>query len=236
MEIKEIVAQGASAFGVSLEEEALDRFQAYCDLLLEWNEKMNLTAIRKPEEVAVKHFVDSLSLLSVLELPRKANVIDIGTGAGFPGVPLKIARTDLSLTLLDSLNKRLVFLGELAGRLGLTAELLHMRAEEGGRQPQLREQFDAAVSRAVASLNLLAEYCLPYVKVGGVFASMKGPDVQEELEQAKQAISLLGGKIREVKTFALPDGSRRSVILIDKVVPTPEKYPRHGSKIAKRPL
>ena len=236
MEMKEIVAQGASAFGVTLEEGALSQFQVYCDLLLEWNEKMNLTAIRKPEEVAVKHFVDSLSLLSVCIIPQKANVIDIGTGAGFPGMPLKIARDDLSLTLLDRLNKRLVFLRGLAGRLGLKAELHHLRAEEGGRQPALRERFDVAVSRAVASLNLLAEYCLPYVKVGGVFASMKGPDVQEELEQAKQAVSLLGGKIREVKTFALPDGSGRSVILIDKVAPTPGKYPRHGSKIAKRPL
>ena len=236
MDIKQIVAQGAKALGLTVEPEALERFQNYCDILLDWNEKVNLTAIRKPEEVAVKHFVDSVALLSVCGIPKEGKLIDIGTGAGFPGVPVKIVRPDIQLTLLDSLNKRLLFLEELKKALHLDAQLLHLRAEEGGRQEALREQFHVATSRAVASLNLLAEYCLPYVKVGGVFASMKGPEVEEELAQAKQAISLLGGKIREVKTFTLADGSGRSVVLIEKVAPTPEKYPRHGSKIAKKPL
>lgn len=236
MDIKEIVAQGTKALGVNVEPEALEQFQIYCDMLLNWNQKVNLTAIRRPEEVALKHFVDSAALVSVCEIPKQGRLIDVGTGAGFPGVPVQIVRPDIRLTLLDSLNKRLLFLEELLKALHLDAQLLHLRAEEGGRQEALREQFDVATSRAVASLNLLAEYCLPYVKVGGVFASMKGPEVEEELAQAKQAISLLGGKIREVKTFTLPDGSGRSVVLIEKVAPTPEKYPRHGSKIAKKPL
>lgn len=236
MNITEIVAEGAKSYGIDLGEEALGRFQAYCDQLLEWNEKMNLTAIKEPQEVAVKHFVDSLSLLAHCPLEQGAKVIDIGTGAGFPGLPLKIARPDFRLTLLDSLNKRLTFLQGLLDQLGLSAELIHARAEEGGKKPELREQFDLGTSRAVASLRLLAEYCLPYVKVGGVFAAMKGPDVAEELAEAKEAIRLLGGEVESVEEFLLPDGSGRSIVKIRKQRKTPPAYPRHGSKIAKKPL
>ena len=154
-------------FGVLLSPEQLDQFDGYCRLLLEWNKKMNLTAIREPEEVLIKHFVDSLALLGFAELPQGAKLIDVGTGAGFPGLPLKIARPDLRLALLDSLKKRLTFLQAVCGTLGLDADIIHSRAEDGGKLSGLRQNFDAAVSRAVAPLNLLAEYCLPFVKMGG---------------------------------------------------------------------
>lgn len=236
MSIASIVAKGASSFGIDLEEEALSRLETYAYCLLEWNERMNLTAITRPEEVAVKHFVDSIALLSVVDIPKGGRMVDIGTGAGFPGVPILIARPDIRLTLLDSLNKRLIFLKELLGQLGLTAQLQHGRAEEGGKKPEFREQFDLATSRAVANLRLLAEYCLPYVKVGGIFAAMKGPDVESERKEAENAIRLLGGKVVSVHPFSLPDGSGRTIVVIQKEKKTPDAYPRHGSQISKKPL
>lgn len=236
MNQRDILKQGAAAFGVTLDDRALDRFEQYCSCLLEWNQKINLTAIKGPEEVAVKHFVDSVALLSIFTPKKGAKVIDIGTGAGFPGVPIHIVRPDVKLTLLDSLNKRLIFLKELLGRLALSARLEHVRAEEGGKKPELREKYDWAVSRAVANMRLLAEYCLPYVRVGGTFTAMKGPDVEQELGEAREAIGLMGGKVERVERFALPDGSGRSVVVIQKEKPTPAAYPRHGSKIAKKPL
>lgn len=184
----------------------------------------------------MKHFVDSVALLSIFTPDKGAKVIDIGTGAGFPGVPLKIARPDVEITLLDSLNKRLVFLEELLNGLDLSAQLVHARAEEGGRNPALREGFDWAVSRAVANLRLLAEYCLPYVRVGGIFTAMKGPEVEQELLEAQGAIEVLGGTVERVERFSLPDGSGRTVVVVRKERPTPTAYPRHGSKIAKKPL
>lgn len=236
MNQREILASGAAQFGVTLDERALDRFLQYGVCLLEWNQKINLTAITDPEEVAVKHFVDSIALLSIFTPDKGAKVIDIGTGAGFPGVPLKIARPDVEITLLDSLNKRLVFLEELLNGLDLSAQLVHARAEEGGRNPALREGFDWAVSRAVANLRLLAEYCLPYVRVGGIFTAMKGPEVEQELLEAQGAIEVLGGTVERVERFSLPDGSGRTVVVVRKERPTPTAYPRHGSKIAKKPL
>lgn len=233
---REKLAAYSREYGVLLTQEQGEQFDNYCRLLLEWNEKMNLTAIREPEGVLIKHFIDSLALLKYADFPQGARVIDVGTGAGFPGIPLKIARPDIKLTLLDSLNKRLVFLREVSQVLGLEAELIHSRAEEGGKLPALRQRFDAAVSRAVASLHLLAEYCLPFVKVGGVFLAAKGPDIQEELSQAANAIRLLGGKVEKAECYALPDESRRTLVVVRKEKPTPVQYPRHGSKIAKKPL
>lgn len=235
-EFERLLTEGAASFSLRLTERQVKRFSIYCDTLLEWNQKMNLTAIKEPNEVAVRHFVDSLTLLSVCEIKEGARLIDVGTGAGFPGVPLKIVREDIALCLLDSLNKRLVFLKALLESLEMYAALIHSRAEEGGRQKELRECFDVATSRAVASLNLLSEYCLPFVKVGGLFASMKGPACEEEIESAKPAIKALGGEIEEIKRFKLPKGGGRTVVLIRKIVDTPEEYPRHGSKIAKKPL
>lgn len=225
----------ADALGVSLTGPMLSRFEQYCDLLLDWNQRMNLTAIKEPDAVAVRHFADSLTLLSCCPVKENASVIDVGTGAGFPGAALAIARPDLKLTLLDSLNKRLIFLNELTARLDIRAETVHARAEEAGRGP-LREQFDLATARAVAPLNLLSEYCLPFVKVGGSFAAMKGPDVEEELDGAAKALELLGGKVEKICPFTLSDGSGRTIVLIKKISHTPAKYPRHGAKITKSPL
>lgn len=234
--LRDTLVKSLQPFNIVLDEQALQRFEKYCDMLLDWNTRINLTAIKTPGEVALKHFADSLTILHFCGVKQGARVIDIGTGAGFPGVPLKIARNDLRLTLLDSLNKRLLFLNALLSRLQLDAALVHARAEEGGLQKPLRQQFDFATSRAVASLNLLSEYCLPYVKVGGIFAAMKGPDVEEEVAGAQKAIALMGGRVQEVKTFQLQDAGRRTLVIIEKVADTPAGYPRHGSKIAKNPL
>lgn len=225
----------AAAEGFELTARQLEQFDQYAQFLVEYNEKVNLTAITNPEGIEVKHFLDSLMLLKAVELPEGASVIDVGTGAGFPSVPAKIVRDDLRLTLLDGLNKRIVFLGELSRRLGQENTALHARAEEAARG-ELREQFDLATARAVADLRVLAEYCLPFVKVGGVFAALKGPDGPTEVEAAKKAISLLGGKVEAVKSFTLPGQQARTVAVIRKVQPTPAKYPRHGGKIAKQPL
>ena len=233
---REKLAAYSGEYGVALTQEQEEQFDSYCRLLLEWNEKMNLTAIREPEGVLIKHFIDSLALLKYAEIPQGAGVVDVGTGAGFPGIPLKIARPDLKLTLLDSLNTRLVFLREVSQVLGLEAKLIHSRAEEGGKLPSLRQRFDVSASRAVAALNLLAEYCLPFVKVGGVFLAAKGPEIENELSQGEKAIRLLGGNVEKVARYGLPDESRRTLVVIRKERPTPAQYPRHGSKIAKKPL
>ena len=212
----------------------LGNFEKYAALLKEWNEKMNLTAITDDEEIAVKHFIDSISLLKFEDI--KGKIIDIGTGAGFPGIPLKIMRPQIELTLLDSLNKRLIFLDEVCRQLSVDAELLHSRAEEAALKPEYREKYDIAVSRAVANLPALCEYCIPYVKCGGNFISMKGPDGNKELVSAENAIKLLGGSIKKVHTLTLPDGSERTVIFINKLNNTQKKYPRRGQKINKNPL
>lgn len=235
-DIKNRLSQLCEQEGISLSEKQLGQFQRYMELLMEWNRKMNLTAITDPEGVTVKHFYDSLLLLKAVELPEGASLIDVGTGAGFPGIPVAIARPDVKLTLLDSLNKRLVFLAEVCRELGISAEIRHARAEEGGRQKELREQFDFATARAVAGMNVLSEYCVPFVKKGGAFVAMKGPDGEEELKQAACGIGTLGGKPEKATHFTLPDGSQRCIIVVRKVRETPAAYPRHGSKISKKPL
>lgn len=225
--------------GVALTDEQIGKLDTYARLLVEWNEKMNLTAITEPDEVAVKHFADSLALLSLLPT-QSFSLIDVGTGAGFPGVPLKIIRPDMRLTLLDSLNKRLLFLEEVCRTLSLeSVTLIHDRAEEAGRKPQLREQFDVATARAVAALPTLCEYCLPLVRVGGRFIAMKGPEGEQEMQAAARAVAQLGGKCRDVRTVTLTTSREtleRRLILIDKTSHTPAQYPRHSSKIKKQPL
>lgn len=235
-DIRTFFTQSAEACGVSVLPEQAEQFQKYLELLVEWNEKMNLTAITEPKEVAVKHFLDSALILKYLELPPGASLVDVGTGAGFPGVALKIMRTGLSLTLLDGLNKRLVFLQALLSGLNLSAETVHARAEEAGRQPKYRQKFDFATARAVAPLNLLCEYCLPFLKMGGVFAAMKGPQAGAEIAAAKNAVSILGCELSAVHEFTLPGGDSRSLILIRRTKVLSDLYPRHGSKIAKQPL
>lgn len=235
-EFEEILKSNLSQFNIEINHEQIEKFSIYARMLIEWNKKINLTAITEPKEIAVKHFADSVSLLKFVDIKKNSSVIDIGTGAGFPGIPLAIMRNDIKLTLLDSLNKRLIFLSEVTNSLGIKCNIIHSRAEEGSKRPELREKFDVAVSRAVAALNVLSEYCLPYVKIGGQFAAMKGPAVEEEKEKALSAVKILGGKINKTHIFNLGNDNTRSVIIIDKVRKTGDKYPRHGSKILKKSL
>ena len=213
------------------DEQALDRFELYQRLLLEWNEKMNLTAITDPVEVARKHFADSLAALPYLQ--PGAKVIDVGTGAGFPGVPLLILRPELQLTLADSLQKRLTFLETLLRELGLRAQLVHGRAEDLGQNRLYREQFDAALSRAVAGLPVLLELTTPFVKVGGAAIAYKG-DAAEELEKAKSAAFLLHVQLRQVELAS--DLGKRCLIFADKKAPTPKAYPRKAGTPNRKPL
>ncbi len=235
----ERLCEMAKAVGAPLTMGQLVKLDKYAELLVEWNEKMNLTAITAPDEMLVKHFVDSLTASPYL--PQGAfSLIDVGTGAGFPGVPLGIWRPDCDLTLLDSLNKRLIFLEALCEAVGVKATRVHARAEEGGQKAALREQFDVATARAVAALPVLCEYCLPFVKVGGVFLALKGPDADNEVAASANALAKLGGRVREVVALTLPDTDggvlERRLVVVEKVSPTPAKFPRPSAKMAKQPL
>jgi 16S rRNA (guanine527-N7)-methyltransferase len=223
---------------ISLSKQQLTQFARYYELLVETNKVMNLTAITEPREVYVKHFYDSLTLARVLDLTRISNVIDVGTGAGFPGIPLKIAFPHLRLVLLDSLKKRVGFLQEVTDRLGLEqVECLHGRAEEVGKRKGYRQAFDLATARAVARLNVLAEYCLPFVKVEGHFVAMKGPAVEEEMHEAKRALHVLGKTTLEQVTFELPEGmGMRNILICKKRDQTPKNYPRKAGTPARQPL
>ena len=235
--IKDLLQNYIKDYKTTLTENQYEQFQKYFELLAEWNEKMNLTAIKDESGVALKHFADSLSLLNFVDIPQNSSLADVGTGAGFPGVVLKIARPDIKLTLIDSLNKRLVFLGEVCAQLGIKAELIHSRAEDGARDEKLRENFDFAVSRAVARMNVLSEYCLPYVKVGGAFCAMKGAQANEEFKESLNAINTLGGKLEKKYFFELPEnGGERAIAVVRKVRNTPQKYPRQSGKIKAKAL
>lgn len=235
--IKDLLQNYIKDYKITLTENQYEQFQKYFELLAEWNEKMNLTAITDESGVALKHFADSLSLLNFVDIPQNSSLADVGTGAGFPGVVLKIARPDIRLTLIDSLNKRLVFLGEVCAQLGIEAELIHSRAEDGARDEKLRESFDFAVSRAVARMNVLSEYCLPYVKVGGAFCAMKGAQANEEFKESLNAINTLGGKLENKYFFELPEnGGERAIAVVRKVKNTPPKYPRQSGKIKAKAL
>lgn len=238
MDIRNELMEKAKAIGVKISAAQAEQFQVYLDLLLERNEVVNLTAITDPHEAVVKHFVDSLTLLKAVEIKKGAKLIDVGTGAGFPGLPVKILRPDIELTLLDSLNKRLVFLKDVCTAIGVDAVCIHKRAEEAGRDVKLRESFDVATARAVANMNTLAEYCIPLIKMKGIFAAMKGPGLEDELTAARRAISTLGCKIVKNVPFTLPDEaqSERNIAVMQKIVYTPKTYPRHGGTITKKPL
>ena len=235
--IKNLLQNYIKDYKITLTENQYEQLQKYFELLAEWNEKMNLTAITDESGVALKHFADSLCLLNFVDIPQNSSLVDVGTGAGFPGVVLKIARPDIKLTLIDSLNKRLVFLGEVCAQLGIEAELIHSRAEDGARDEKLRESFDFAVSRAVARMNVLSEYCLPYVKVGGAFCAMKGAQANEEFKESLNAINTLGGKLEKKYFFELPEnGGERAIAVVRKVKNTPQKYPRQSGKIKAKAL
>lgn len=233
---KEALRLGAGKFGVMLDETALDRFDKYASLLCEWNKFMNLTAIKEPEEIVNKHFIDSLSLLSAVKIPENAKIIDVGTGAGFPGIPLLIARNDLKVTLLDSTNKRLEFIKAVLSETGLFAETVHMRAEDAGRDENYREKFDFATARAVSNLRELSEYCLPFVKKDGYFVPMKSAKTDDEIKEAEKAIKTLGGKTEKVISFEVDGAGTRTVILIKKISQTSSAYPRPSAKMAKFPI
>lgn len=208
-------------------------FARYCQLLQEWNQRMNLTAITDDQGVAEKHFLDSLLPLTLWELPRGARLVDVGTGAGFPAVPIKLLRPDIQITLLDSLQKRLTFLEAVCGQLGIQAELLHARAEDAGRDPARRERYDVATSRAVAGMDLLAEYCLPLVRPGGVLLALKGSGGAAEARAGAAMVERCGGTLRAVKKYALPSGDRRTLVVVEKTAPTPKGYPRTPAQLAK---
>lgn len=220
--------------GIILDDTALDRFDTYAELLVEWNGKMNLTAITEPEEIEVKHFLDCLMLPKYFNLDYIQTVIDVGAGAGFPSVPLLIYKPDLCLTMMDAINKRLTFLDTAIHALGLEAQLIHERAEAAGQDENYREKFDLATARAVAPMNVLAEYCLPFVKVGGYFVALKGSN--DDTEEAKNAIATLGGEIVDNISYKLNGTEPRSIVVIKKISQTPTQFPRKSKKISTKPL
>ncbi|MBQ1889904.1 MAG: 16S rRNA (guanine(527)-N(7))-methyltransferase RsmG [Selenomonas sp.] len=234
----EEMKKAAAGYGIELSEKQLEQFNRYYELLVEWNKVMNLTAITEPHEVAVKHMIDSLTAYDASLFTEGATVIDVGTGAGFPGLPLKIFAPGIKLTLMDSLNKRVRFLQTVVDELGLQdVACVHARAEEGARNKAYREQFDIAVSRAVARLPILAEYCLPFVRRGGHFLALKGMQYQEEEQEAVKAIKVMGGSETQTRPVKLPGlEDVRAVIDITKGMPTPKAYPRKAGTPAKNPL
>lgn len=232
-EFEQFLYAGASALGTELDAQALTRFSRYAQQLRAENEVFNLTAVTEEKEIAQRHFLDSLALAP--HIPAGARIIDVGSGAGFPGLPLCIARTDLHVTLADSLGKRVDFLSRTCTLLGVHAECLHARAEELSREADRRDGYDVAVSRALARLNVLAELCLPFVRPGGIFLAMKAIDCAEEVQEAKHAIEALGGVLRDVRPYDAA-GVERALVVIEKQEPTPALYPRRWAKISKKPL
>ena len=233
---RNLLRSEANALGVRLDETALERFDRYAKRLVEVNEHLNLTAITEPTEILYKHFLDSLTVLQAIHLPENARCIDVGTGAGFPGAALLIARPDLRMTLLDGTRKKLGFIQETLDTVGLSAQIVHMRAEEAGQLSAHRAQYDLVTARAVANLRELCEYCLPFAGIDGTFVAMKSVRSDAEIAEAQSAIRLLGGKIDKNLSFSLPQTGERTLICIKKISQTPAKYPRPSAKIAKQPL
>ncbi len=234
--MREILRNGFEKLNITFTEDTLEKLEIYAELLREWNEKINLTAITEPEEIAVKHFLDCSTIL--LNCDLKGKVIDVGTGAGFPGLVLKILKPEIELCLLDSLNKRLLFLDAVVKKLNLEGvTLVHARAEDGGRDKKLREQFDFSVSRAVANLSTLAEYCLPFVKTNGYMVALKGPSLKEEAEEAKGALKKLNSEVESINKTIIPDTDMEHMIIkIKKLRQMPTQYPRKAGKPSKEPL
>ncbi len=237
MSIKNIIKTNADIVGVEVSDDLIKKLDIYAKELKEWNEKINLTAIKDDEGIAIKHFIDSLMLLKYVTIPENSKLIDVGTGAGFPGLVIAAARSDVKVTLLDSTGKKLKVVADIAEKMGLTNyEILNMRAEEAGQKKEYREQYDFATARAVAELRVLSEYCLPFVKKDGYFVSMKGALAEQEIENATNALKTLSGKIEEKFNFDLCGQGERNIIKIKKISQIPTKYPRVSAQIAKKPL
>jgi len=238
MQYFDIMNESCNNEGLEFNEKKYGQFMKYKDLIKEWNEKVNLTAIKEDEEIVKKHFIDSMKVFKFQELKNAKNVIDIGTGGGFPGIPMKIIKPEINIVLLDSLNKRIKFLNEVIRELQLdNIKAIHGRAEDFAQEVQYREKFDVAVSRAVANLTVLSEFCLPYVKVGGYFVAMKGPAVEEEIKCSKNAIRMLGGRIEHIEKVKI-EGSdfNHNLVIISKIANTHKKYPRKAGMVTKNPL
>lgn len=233
---KELFYNTIKPFEINVDEDAFTRLDTFAEMLIETNKSFNLTAIKEPDDVTVKHFADCLSIFKYVEIPENAKIIDVGTGAGFPGLVLKLFRPDIQMTFLDSTKKRLGFIESVLNECGIKGDILHMRAEEAAQLSKYREKYDFATARAVAALPVLSEYCLPFVKVGGSFVSMKSAESNEEINEAKKAINILGGKIEEDILFDLVENMPRRIIRIKKKSQTPTKYPRPSAQISKKPL
>lgn len=235
-EFSEKIKEYMNKINIEISDKQIEKFFDYMNLLLEWNEKINLTAITEPEDIILKHFVDCATILKYIKDEDK--IIDIGTGAGFPGIPLKILNEKLDITLMDSLNKRINFLNEIINKLDLkNIVAIHARAEELARNKEYREKFDIATSRAVANLSTLSEYMLPFVRKDGMVISMKGSNIEEEVKNAKKAIKILGGEIEKIDNFNLANTNNiRNIITIKKVVKTPREFPRKAGKPSKEPI
>lgn len=236
--MEHLLEEKLQELGIQINEIQKRQFDDFYRLLIEWNKVMNLTGITEYEEVVEKHFVDSLSLIEILDIDKVEHVIDVGTGAGFPGIPLKIAFPHLRITLLDSLNKRIKFLNNVIEELGLKdIYTIHGRAEDFARQSDHREKYDLCVSRAVANLATLSEYCLPYIRVGGMLISYKSGDIEEEVSESKKAVSILGGEMEKIYKFYLPGTDiSRSFVKINKIKSTGKRYPRKAGLPSKEPL
>ena len=225
--------QSFEMFHLELSEDIYKKLDIYADFLVEYNKNVNLTAITEPVEILYKHFIDSVLIDKYAEIPENASLIDVGTGAGFPSVPLKLFRPDIKITLLDSLNKRITFLQILCEKLGIEAEFIHDRAEITGKKPDYREKFDISCARAVANMSVLSEICLPFVRVGGVFVAMKG--LTENISDGNNAIQLSGGKITDEFIYDVA-GDNRKIVTVKKISHTPTKYPRNSGQIKKKSL
>lgn len=231
---KTLLKDLAEKEGINLDDLALDRYDKYAELLVEWNKVMNLTGITEPDEIVVKHFIDSLMLAKYFDLSNTKTMIDVGTGAGFPAVPLLIYKPELEVTLMDSLNKRLNFLSEVLKETNLSANIVHGRAEDMGQKADFRETYDLATARAVAPMNVLCEYCLPFVKLGGYFVALKGSN--DDTADAMNAIKELGGELISNVSYKLNGTDSRSIVVVKKISQTSTKYPRRSQKITKKPL